>query len=306
MAGWRRILSYLRPHRGVLLSAALASVAYAALDAFSIVVLIPFLGAVFGAGGGGGDGRIDRVLDFTVGRFVDLDGDPQTAVAGIIVFILVLVVLKNAVDFARSWLSARVEQGVTRDLRNEVYGHLLETRSRLLRTGAHRPDRVPPHPRCRAAPHPGHRRTHPGAFVGAGLHCDALLDAGRVGAADPGRLHRRAADDGDLGTAHPPSPARRPRGSRHGGRGELPHPGDRVGDPHGQVGRGGASRTRPLPEADHGLLRDLSADGPGFARWRARSPRSWWRWEPRPSSGTARAWWWKGRSAARRSSVSSS
>ncbi len=131
MAGWRRILSYLGPHRGALCLAALASVAYAALDAFSIVVLIPFLGAVFGAGPGQGDagaepGRIDRVLDLTVGRFIDLDGDPQTAVAGIIVFILVLVVLKNAVDFARSLLAARVEQGVTRDLRNQVYGHLLD------------------------------------------------------------------------------------------------------------------------------------------------------------------------------------
>ena len=131
MAGWRRILSYLGPHRGDLLLAALASVAYAALDAFSIVVLIPFLGAVFGAGGGGGDamaepGRIDQALDFTVGRFIDLDGDARTAVAGIIVFILVLVVLKNVVDFARACLSARVEQGVTRDLRNQVYGHLLE------------------------------------------------------------------------------------------------------------------------------------------------------------------------------------
>ena len=94
------------------------------------MVLIPFLGTVFGAGGGGAaaanPGRIDRILDLTVGRFIDLGGDPQTAVAGIIVFMLVLVVLKNAVDFARSWLSARVEQGVTRDLRNEVYGHLLE------------------------------------------------------------------------------------------------------------------------------------------------------------------------------------
>ena len=131
MAGWRRILSYLGPHRGVLLLAALASVAFAALDAFSIVVLIPFLGAVFGAAGGDGAGaaeagQIDRVLEFTVGRFIDLDGDPQAAVAGIIVFILVLVVLKNAVDFARACLSARVEQGVTRDLRNQVYGHLLE------------------------------------------------------------------------------------------------------------------------------------------------------------------------------------
>ena len=131
MAGWRRILSYLGPHRGVLLLAALASVAFAALDALSIVVLIPFLGAVFGAGAPGGaaaaePGQIDRVLDFTVGRFIDLDGDPQVAVAGIIVFMLVLVVLKNAVDFARTCLSARVEQGVTRDLRNQVYGHLLE------------------------------------------------------------------------------------------------------------------------------------------------------------------------------------
>ena len=130
MAGWRRILSYLGPHRGILLLAAVTSVAFAALDAFSIVVLIPFLGAVFDAGGGGeaaGEaGQIDRVLEFTVGRFIDLDGDPQAAVVGIIVFILVLVVLKNAVDFARACLSARVEQGVTRDLRNQVYGHLLE------------------------------------------------------------------------------------------------------------------------------------------------------------------------------------
>jgi len=110
--------------------AALASVAYAALDAFSIVVLIPFLGTVFGEEQGTGapeePGQVDRALDFTVGRFVDLGGDPQTVVAGIIVFILALVVLKNAADFARAYLSARVEQGVTRDLRNQVYGHLLE------------------------------------------------------------------------------------------------------------------------------------------------------------------------------------
>lgn len=128
---WRRILSYLRPHRGALALAAVASALYAALDALSIVVFIPFLGTVFGvdgdAAGGAGSaaGGIDRALDNTVGRFVDLDGEPQAVVGGIIVFILVLIVIKSAVDFARTWLSARVEQGVTRDLRNEVYGHLL-------------------------------------------------------------------------------------------------------------------------------------------------------------------------------------
>ena len=126
MALWRRILSYLGPHRVPLALAALASALYAALDAFSIVVLIPFLETVFGDGAAGEPDRIDRALDFTVGRFVDLEGEPQAVVGGIIVFILVLVAVKNAVEFARAYLSARVEQGVTRDLRNRVYGHLLQ------------------------------------------------------------------------------------------------------------------------------------------------------------------------------------
>ena len=131
MSLWRRILSYLRPHRGALVLAAVASALYAALDALSIVVFIPFLGTVFGVGEGpdGATGAaaegIDRALDYTVGRFVDLDGEPQAVVGGIIVFIVAIIVIKSAVEFARAYLSARVEQGVTRDLRNEVYGHLL-------------------------------------------------------------------------------------------------------------------------------------------------------------------------------------
>lgn len=133
MALWRRILSYLGPHRVPLAFAALASALHAALDAFSIVVLIPFLKSVFGdgpdgdaAGPAGEPGRVDRALEVTVGRFVDLEGEPQAVVGGIIVFILGLVALKNVAEFARACLSARVEQGVTRDLRNHAYSHLLD------------------------------------------------------------------------------------------------------------------------------------------------------------------------------------
>ncbi len=165
----RRVLSCLKPHRGTFLAAALASTAFAALDAFSFVLLIPFLGTVFGsipeagsggpeagpgspeagsaspeagpesvagggsestAGGGSLAGEPDairRAMDATVGRFVDLDGgDPLAAVTGIIVFIVAVVACKNVVDFLRAYLTAKVEQGVTRDLRNRVYGHLLE------------------------------------------------------------------------------------------------------------------------------------------------------------------------------------
>ena len=136
----RRLLLCLKPHKGTFFAAAAASTVFAALDAFSFVLLIPFLGTVFGnmpgtgsesAGGvGSSAGEPDRVrqaMDATVGRFVDLEGgDPLAAVTGIIAFIVAVVACKNVVDFLRAYLTAKVEQGVTRDLRNRVYGHLLE------------------------------------------------------------------------------------------------------------------------------------------------------------------------------------
>jgi subfamily B ATP-binding cassette protein MsbA len=138
-----RILSYLKPHAGVLAVAVACTFAFAALDAFSLVLLIPFLDTIFGRGSGGGDGvgaaapdqpgvlaagseRLEAILDGTVGRFVDLAGDPLEAVQGIILFILAVFLVKNVFDFVRAYLVARVEQGVTRDLRDEVYDHLLE------------------------------------------------------------------------------------------------------------------------------------------------------------------------------------
>ena len=125
---WRRILSYLGPHRWILLLTAVATAFVAALDALSVVLLIPFLHTVFddGAGARPEPDLVDRALEFTVGRFVDLDGEPQSVVVGVIVFIVVVVACKSAFDFARSYLAARVEQGVTRDLRRRVYGHLLD------------------------------------------------------------------------------------------------------------------------------------------------------------------------------------
>ena len=107
----------------------MAGAAYAVLDAFSFVALLPFLATVFGGNAALGlqeeAPRIRAALEATAGRFVDLDGDPQTVVGGIILFILALVACKNVVDFLRAYLTARVEQGVARDLRNEVYDHVL-------------------------------------------------------------------------------------------------------------------------------------------------------------------------------------
>lgn len=123
-----RILRYLRPHTAVVLIAAAATFVFAALDAFSFVLIIPFLQTLFGIDGpaDGSAGRLSSVLDLTVGRVVDLHGDPLRALQGIIVFILLVFFVKNVVDFARAYLVARVEQGVTRDVRRDVYDHLVE------------------------------------------------------------------------------------------------------------------------------------------------------------------------------------
>ena len=135
MSVYFRIVRYLRPHGLYFLLTVGATFAFAGLDAFTYVLLIPFVRALFGgdaAGlpgqdvGGGEVALMNRFLDATVYRLVDFSGDKLEAVQGIIVLILITFALKNVFDFLRAWLVARVEQGVTRDIRNEVYEHLLQ------------------------------------------------------------------------------------------------------------------------------------------------------------------------------------
>jgi subfamily B ATP-binding cassette protein MsbA len=139
-----RTLRYLKPHLHVFGAAVVATFLFAAFDAFSIVLFIPFLSTLFsrqgedvpdGSGIGippvteevaGGGNAIDRALDATLGRIIDVEGDPQDAIRGIILLILGMFALKNVFDFLKAYLMARVQQGVTRDLRDQVYDHLLD------------------------------------------------------------------------------------------------------------------------------------------------------------------------------------
>ena len=133
MSLYTRVLSYLRPHLAALASAGAATFAFAALDASAYVLLIPFIDALFASGAPGGGGAelggdadlMSRLLDATVYHVVDGQGDALQAVQGIIVLIVVVFLLKNVFDFVRTYLVAWVEQSVTRDLRNEVYDHVL-------------------------------------------------------------------------------------------------------------------------------------------------------------------------------------
>ena len=132
---YTRILTYLWPHRATFATAVAATFIFAGLDASAFVLLIPFVEALFSGSGGEVGASFDagttdqdpmtRLLDTTVYRIVDVQGDALQAIRGIIIIILALFALKNVFDFGRTYLVARVEQAVTRDLRNEVYDHLL-------------------------------------------------------------------------------------------------------------------------------------------------------------------------------------
>lgn len=122
-----RILGYLRPYRALLVAAVIATFGFAAFDALSIVALIPLLNALFGSAPitlrDGGD--VARILDWSVGRLLTPDMSPQQVLLAINLFILAVFLLKNVFDFFQQYLVVKIEQSVTRDLRNESYGHVL-------------------------------------------------------------------------------------------------------------------------------------------------------------------------------------
>lgn len=136
MTLYLRVLGYLRPYAGIFLLAVVSIAIFAALDAFSLALLIPFLRTLFAEQGEGIEEvaadptveptYLDRLMDGTLGRFVDATAPPEEAIRGIIVFLLAIFLLKNLFDYLRTYLVAWIEQSVTRDLRDRVYDRLVE------------------------------------------------------------------------------------------------------------------------------------------------------------------------------------
>jgi ATP-binding cassette, subfamily B, bacterial MsbA len=126
---YRRVLSYVGRYPGLISATIAATLGFAILDAFSMLMLIPFLNQLFGSSPftlqSGQQRTIGWLLNNTIGRLVNPAAAPQRVLLGIIVFILVVFLVKNVFDFLQEYLSARLEQKVTRDLRNQVYSHLL-------------------------------------------------------------------------------------------------------------------------------------------------------------------------------------
>jgi len=132
MSTYLRILRYVRPHKGLLALSVLAMVANAVLDAFSLTLLAPFLKVLFSGGAGadagavfgGGAGKVVRaVMAWVFGA-----GGHRTQMEALYLVVGVMFValfLKNVALYVQGYTSTLVEGRVTRDLRNDIYAHLL-------------------------------------------------------------------------------------------------------------------------------------------------------------------------------------
>lgn len=129
MRQYIRLLKQLAPYKMLLVAALFATLMFAALDTFSFVMVFPFLQALFEGGSVQLDGageRIEALLENTIGRLLVPGADPMQAITALCIAIAIVFLFKNIFDYLRQYLVVRLEQSVTRDLRNLVYGHLLE------------------------------------------------------------------------------------------------------------------------------------------------------------------------------------
>ena len=119
----RRLLPFLRPHGWRLAGAVACNAAAAAMDVFAFTLLIPFLNTLFGLPPLGGDNALNRALQALIGRLVVAD-DAMGSLQRVIVVVLAAVTLKSVFSWLAGNLGARLQEYVTRDLRDAVYAHL--------------------------------------------------------------------------------------------------------------------------------------------------------------------------------------
>jgi ATP-binding cassette, subfamily B, bacterial MsbA len=121
---YRRLLRFLRPHLWRMTGTIASNIGAAVLDVFSFALLIPFLNQLFDQPPlSATPGLLNDVLRATIGVFLD-PADKMGSLQAIILVILSAVALKNVLVWLGGQLGAQLQEYVTRDLRNAVYGHV--------------------------------------------------------------------------------------------------------------------------------------------------------------------------------------
>ena len=127
-----RLLAFLRPYRARMAGTILFSLIAAGLEVFSFTLLVPFLNELWSqpsivsspAASGAGLDWIDKGQHWLIGMFLD-PGDKMGSMRAVIIAILAITIIKNFFSWLSGQLGASVQEYVTRDLRDQVFRHLV-------------------------------------------------------------------------------------------------------------------------------------------------------------------------------------
>jgi len=121
---YRRLIPFLKPHTWRLVGTIAANIGAAALDAFSIALLIPFLNTLFGRPPLDiKSPMVQSLLQTTIGHLT-VPGDSRASLVNVVIVVMVVVVIKNILIWVSGQFGASLQENITRDLRNATYSHL--------------------------------------------------------------------------------------------------------------------------------------------------------------------------------------
>ncbi|MDZ7359733.1 MAG: ABC transporter ATP-binding protein/permease [candidate division KSB1 bacterium] len=140
MKTYRRILRYVKPYWIPLSGSLLCILAFTLLSSASLISVVPFLNTLFNVAAAAQPDHSPpaEVLQFpstfnqklaslkTSASQWLMAGDRRQALLRLCGVILVLIFLKSLFDYLQAYSMAHVEQGVIKDLRNDLYRHLNE------------------------------------------------------------------------------------------------------------------------------------------------------------------------------------
>jgi subfamily B ATP-binding cassette protein MsbA len=121
-----RLLRLVTPYRGLLAFGLVTTSLASLLDGFTLVILVPLLKHLFGTAGSLRPGStqlealVDRLVDPLVAGLT-----PGQAAGRLVVLLVTGLVLKNTLSYVSAQLSVRMQEGLVRDLRTRLFGHLL-------------------------------------------------------------------------------------------------------------------------------------------------------------------------------------
>ncbi|HWN18568.1 MAG TPA: ABC transporter ATP-binding protein [Gemmatimonadales bacterium] len=121
-----RLLRLVTPYRALLGFGLVTTMLASLLDGFTLVMLVPLLKHLFGTAGSlrAGSTQLEALIDRLVEPLI-AGLSPGQAAGRLVVLLVIGLVLKNVMSYASTQLSVRTQEGLVRDLRTRLFGHLL-------------------------------------------------------------------------------------------------------------------------------------------------------------------------------------